>query len=80
MVLLVVLRLKGELSHLDQQARVQLEVLESPRVLHFSEVLYQVVDAELLELGATVLVCVDEKRADVVIIHVVHQRVFAKVL
>jgi len=43
---------ESKFCHLHQQAWIELEIFKSTSVLHLSEVLYKVVDAELFEFGA----------------------------
>ena len=55
------------------------QLLESLRLRYLLEILYQVVLAELFEFICLVAVSIYKQIAYVIIIHIVHQSVFAEV-
>ena len=70
----------NKFGYFHQQLRIVLKFLKSRRRADILEVLYQILDAELLEFGGLELVAVNEEVDHVLIVHVLHQSVLTEVL
>ena len=70
----------NELGHFHQQTWIVLKLLEARRGRHLLEIFDKIAYAEFLQLGTLILVWVNQELNYIIIIYILHECVFAKVL